>query len=369
MTELERFRETMNFGSPDRLPNWELGIWGQVKDRWAAEGAPPQAYEGDWWAGWDDFWEFDRRIYAPVNMDIMPPFDYQVLEETDRYIVARHAYGYVTKALKENTAHGTRWCMDQYMQFAVRDRDTWQDVKWRYDPSTPGRYPDNWDQLAARYNQRDVPLIFKWAHIGFYWCLRQWMGTEALSLAFYDQPALVHEMLDHLADFIIQVTSRALHDVAQFELFIFAEDFAYKTGPLFSPRIFDEFFAPRYRRVCSHLRSNGVRHIMVDTDGNCELLLGRMLDCGIDTIWPCEQAADMNLLRIRKNFPALRLMGGVDKRQLAKGKDAIDAELQRLKPLLDAGGYIPTVDHTVPPEVSYDNFCYYMERKKQLLCR
>ncbi len=367
MTELERFREMMRFGHPDRVPNWELGVWGQVKDRWAAEGAPSEAYEGDWWGGWDDFWPFDRRIYAPVSMDIMPPFEAEVIEETDRYLVARHAYGHITKALKENTAHGTRWCMDQYLSFAVRDRETWLDMKRRYNPETPGRYPDNWDELAAEYNQREVPLTFNWGQIGLYWCMREWMGTEALSLAFYDQPNLVHEMLEHLTDFIIRVTTRALRDVDEFEFFNFAEDVAFKNGPLISPQIFDEFFAPRYRRVCEHLRSGGVRHIMVDSDGNFEVLLGRMLDCGIDTIWPCEQAADMNLARIRRNFPELRVWGGVDKRELAKDRAAIDAELEKLRPILDQGGCLPTVDHTVPPDVSYDNFCYYMERKQELL--
>lgn len=45
------------------------------------------------------------------------------------------------------------------------------------------------------------------------------------------------------------------------------------------------------------------------------------------------------------------LIGGVNKVQLAKGKEAMDQKLKRLHPLLAKGGYIPTVDHRVPPDV------------------
>jgi uroporphyrinogen decarboxylase len=53
--------------------------------------------------------------------------------------------------------------------------------------------------------------------------------------------------------------------------------------------------------------------------------------------------------------------------ELAKGRDAIDSHLAGMVPLIEEGGFIPTVDHTVPPDVSLDNFMYYMERKRVLL--
>lgn len=45
----------------------------------------------------------------------------------------------------------------------------------------------------------------------------------------------------------------------------------------------------------------------------------------------------------------------------------IDNALKELVPLVEGGGFIPTVDHTFPPDISWDNFCYYMEQKKKLL--
>jgi uroporphyrinogen decarboxylase len=73
-------------------------------------------------------------------------------------------------------------------------------------------------------------------------------------------------------------------------------------------------------------------------------------------------------MEFRKRFgKSLRLWGGVDKREIAKGPEAIRAHLRELIPLIEEGGFIPTVDHTVPPDVSWDNFRYYMDCKMALL--
>jgi len=108
---------------------------------------------------------------------------------------------------------------------------------------------------------------------------------------------------------------------------------------------------------------------MVDTDGNSEPLIELLLDAGVDGIWPVERAAeDMDPLQLRKKYgKSLRLFGAVDKRELAKDSATIDAHLRSLAPLIEEGGFIPTVDHTVPPDVSLDNFRYYMEAKDRLL--
>ncbi|HON01116.1 MAG TPA: hypothetical protein PLM33_12780, partial [Acidobacteriota bacterium] len=61
---------------------------------------------------------------------------------------------------------------------------------------------------------------------------------------------------------------------------------------------------------------------------------------------------------------------GIDKRELARDHHAIQVELEaKIPPMLDQGGYIPTLDHTVPPDVPYDNFLYYLELKKQMIGR
>jgi uroporphyrinogen decarboxylase len=107
---------------------------------------------------------------------------------------------------------------------------------------------------------------------------------------------------------------------------------------------------------------------VIDTDGNPEPVLPLMMEAGVDAIWPMERAAEQDPLRLRKKFGrSLRLWGGVDKRELAKGPAAIDAHLRTLRPLLEEGGFIPTVDHTVPPDVSWASFQHYVGAKAKLL--
>ena len=63
-------------------------------------------------------------------------------------------------------------------------------------------------------------------------------------------------------------------------------------------------------------------------------------------------------------FPVLT-PSGVDKRAMAAGPEAIDAELVRLTPLLKEGGFIPWCDHFVPPDVSLSDYQYYVRRMKE----
>jgi uroporphyrinogen decarboxylase len=175
-------------------------------------------------------------------------------------------------------------------------------------------------------------------------------------------------MMEFIADFTIEVAKPVLEEM-DFEYVMIAEDMAMKSGPLLGPDTFRTFIYPHLTRLVEFLKANGVRYVMVDTDGDPDALLPLLLDAGVDAIWPIERAADhMDPVELRTRYGRqLRLFGGVDKRELAKGPAAIDAHLKTLAPLIEEGGFIPTVDHTVPPDVSLADFRYYLERKKALL--
>lgn len=194
------------------------------------------------------------------------------------------------------------------------------------------------------------------------------MGTKSACTIFYDDPVLAEEILDYMTDYLMEVTQRALEqmDIDQFNFF---EDYAYNAGPLIGPHIFRRFLMPRYRRICDFLRSHGVRHISLDSDGNTEVLISLMIEAGITCHWPLERAANMDPLKLRAQYGHdLALCGGIDKRALIRGRKAIEEELYRHVPqLLAEGGYIPTIDHTITPDVSYDNWVYYLELKRKIL--
>jgi len=368
MTARDRFNKVLSFEAVDRLPNYELGCWGQTIQRWYDEGLPQGDLYWNWFEG-EPYFKLERREFAHIYIGMVPGFDLEVLEETDRYIIARGGNGVVTKALKEGTVRGTRMSMDQYISFPVADRKSFQEIKKRYNSQSLIRYPLWWDQWAKVWRDRDYPLcLLANASFGLYSQLRSWVGTENISYLFYDEPAFVQEMIEFNTEFLLALVERALSEV-QFDYFNFFEDFAGKGGPLISPKIFEKFFMPYYRKITDRFRKAGIKHFWLDSDGDPEVLIPLMIESGITCLWPLEQASGMDPVRLRKEYGnSIALAGGLDKIEIAKGKEAIDKELRsKILPLLDKGGYIPHLDHTFSPEISYDNFRHYLELKEKLL--
>ena len=368
MTDLERFIAVMEYQPVDRVPHHELGVWPQTIERWKTEGMPEGLLTFDWFVG-EDYFGFDRREFISLNFDMIPLFERKVLEKTERYEIVRNQLGVVTKALVDGSIGNARMCMDTYLEFPVKTLEDFRKLKKRYDPRDKSRYPADWQANLPRWRSRDFVLVLgrNCQADGFYWRAREWMGTENLSLAWYDQPALCHEMMETFADFTIEVARPILEEI-DVEYFNLNEDFACKGGPLIGPHTFKEFIFPHLKRLVEFFKSHGTRYVVLDTDGNPEPLIPLLMDAGVDGIWPLERAAEMDPIRLRKKYgKSLRLWGGVDKRVLPKGKAAIESHLRDLLPLVEEGGYIPTIDHTVPPDVSWQNICDYMEAKKKLL--
>ncbi len=371
LTARERLLRVLRFEPVDRGVSWELGLWGQTYDRWVAEGMPRDQHigMGNLIEG-NEFFGLDRMGYLQLRpVDMLPPFDEEVLEEDERYIVKRYADGQVTRGLKEGEAHGTRLSMDQHISWAVNSRADFQAMKQRYDPHAPARYPQWWADAKRCLAGRDYPLaLTPNGTFGLYSFLRRWMGTERACTLFYDDPVLAEEMLEFLTEYFIELTRPALQEL-DIDYFNYFEDFAFKTAPLIGPNIFRKFLLPRYRRINDHLRAHGVRHIWLDSDGNTEVLIPLLIEAGITVHWPLERAAEMDPLKIRKTYGHdLALAGGIDKRALTRDRKAIEEELYgRVPQLLEDGGYVATLDHAVPPDISYDNFMYYLEVKRKIL--
>jgi uroporphyrinogen decarboxylase len=371
MTGRQRFLDVFEYGAVDRVPNWEAGVWGQTRERWEAEGLAAEDLSWNWWDG-EDYFGMDHRLFVPIDFGMSRPFERRVLEETDDYEIFVNEAGVTRKGLKHGRSkHGTRASMDQFLDFPVKTREDFAELRKRYEPALERRYPRDWKSAELpEWRSAEIPTILgrNTSTGGFYWRARGWMGTEALCYAWYDQPELMHEMMEFIADLTITVAAPVLEEM-DFDYVMLAEDMAMKSGPLLSPDTFREYIFPHLRRLVEFLKTGGVRYVMIDTDGNSEPLLPLLLDAGVDAIWPIERAScDMDPIALRRKYGrSLRLFGGVDKRELARGRKAIDAHLTSLAPLIEEGGFIPTVDHTVPPDVSLDNFRYYMEKKADLL--
>ena len=369
MTSRQQFLHVMEYKPVDAVPNYEAGVWNQTIDRWRGEGLDTAKLSWHWFWG-EDYFHLTPREYIRVNYGMMPPYEIAVLKEDDEYETVRHANGVVTRALKAGASRGMRACMDQYLRFPVTDRESFHALQKRYGAGIQDRYPRDWKSaLLPGWKDRQQVLVLgeNCSTLGFYWLAREWMGTEGVSYGWYDEPELMHEMMEFIADFTIQVSKPVLQET-DVDYVMLNEDMSSKNGPLLSPAVYKEFIFPHMCRLVDFFKSSGVKYMFVDSDGNPDLLVPLLLDAGVDGLWPMERVAGADPHLFRKKYgKQLRLTGGVDKMRIARGREEIDKHLAELCPLMEEGGFIPTVDHTVPPDVSLANFTYYMKRKMDLL--
>lgn len=307
------------------------------------------------------FWGTGR---IPADIGLMPPFEYQVYEETEDYLIYRNGQGMVVKEFK--IKHSTL-ISQQYLDFGLKGRENWDSFRQEHlDPKAPGHYPDadTWAGIVEAARNRDFVLTLDGG--SFYGHLRNWMGVEGISYAFYDDPEWLKEVTDYLADYYIQVLTRAVTDIPDIDCALFWEDMCYKNGPLCSPKQFEEFFLRPYQKVTSFLKEHGVKSFWVDCDGNIEQLIDLFIAGGVNGFYPLEVSAGMDPVALKRKYGKdILLWGGIDKRELSKGFEEIDRELSRIAPAVEMGGYIPLVDHGVPENISYENFAYYNRKRRE----
>lgn len=384
MNARERYLAIMAFERPDRTMNWEFGYWVDVLRRWYDEGLPeqvgvpaelspgdPVAGPAGYW-GWGPVWTpRDRDVSAYFGFDaglvniplenwIWPKFEVQILEEHDDALIYIDENGLTIKKSKHGPSR-------DWLAWPVATREDWEKLKAeRFQCQPEKRLPANWSALASEYRERDYPLSLGGAMVGFFGSIRDLMGTVNHLLGYYDQPDLIHDICDFLADFWISLFEHVLDFVAPDCIEIW-EDMAYKNGSMISPAMVEEFITPYYRRLTGFARDHGIPHIVVDTDGDCRSLIDPFMSAGITALYPMEVQAGMDIVEVRKAWPHLRVLGGLDKRALALDRQAIDRELETKLPFMFAsGGYIPYADHLIPPDVPWENYRYYRRRLSEV---
>lgn len=382
MNARERFLACMRFQPMDRAPNWEMGYWAGTIERWYAEGLPPhpQAVRGlVSGAGikgegfpWRRSEPKDLSVAAYFGLDkglekidgewgIWPPFPKEILWEDEEHVKQRMPDGTVALVRKDSTT------LPHVLEWPVTDRASWEQLKEeRLRPDLAGRLPADWDQHLALYRERDWPLGIGGPFLGVFSSLRTLFGFERLMYAFFDAPELVHDVLAHLTELWLTLFEQVL-DQTDVDYAYYWEDMSYKSGSMVSPRIFREFLMPVYQRINAFFRHRGIDIILLDTDGNVWDLIPLFLEAGVTGLYPFEVRAGMDVAAVRARFPRLQMMGGIDKNAVVAGPAAIDQELARIAPVIRSGGYIPNMDHYVPPDVPWEHFCYYRRQLARIL--
>lgn len=375
----ERFKAIARFERPGELslPTFFNNFWRETLIDWVDKGAPEQlldsAYLGQYF-GFDHVRRMREIVSGLGNAryevgeveaymatpPIVPLFKPKVLDEDEHTLTIINQAGQTVRVFKNDPQK-----MPMYLDHPAKDWETWKEYKKRLDPNTPERWPADWDWYVDKMNNRDIPVCLDVG--GFYGFLREWVGTERILYMFYDDPKLIEDMMDTVLNLELEVVRRTLKDI-KVDFALFWEDMCFKTGPLISPDMFRRFMMPRYRQITDLLHRNGVDIIFVDSDGNCDKLIPLWLECGINGFWPLEVAAGNDAVALKKEYGNdIILAGNMDKRALIKGKEAIKEEVMSKLPfLLGKGGFFPSIDHLVPPDVPLENYQYWINTMREV---
>jgi uroporphyrinogen-III decarboxylase len=280
-------------------------------------------------------------------------------EETAEYIIKRDSLGRRMKLIK---GYAT---ISLPMNHPVSDMDSWLKLKSRY-ADHAARLAEGWLEKAKAARAAGAVIV---AGIpGGFDEPRQLMGEEGVCLAPYEQPELLHDMLETIGS----TAARVLGEVAAqvpIDILSVHEDMAGKSGPLWGPVQIQEFIRPYYRRVWDPLVERGARIFQQDSDGNMNPVIDDFLDCGLTCMYPCEPAAGMDMVALRQKYgKRLSFMGGIDKHVLRTTPEAIRRELEyKLQPCMREGGTVFGIDHRIPNGTPLANYRYYVRTARELL--
>ena len=360
MKSRERILDTLLGRKTDRAPYTSgMGMWGSTWERWLNESGIKDL-------NLQEYFGFDEGISYTADwvmrLGINPWFEEEVLEIREHSVVRRAANGVVREELKS----GFGETLPNYLDYPVKDLESWKKLKEeRLDFKNPPRIPENIKELAENFNNSNYFLALGGYPYGLFGTCRELMGPEGLLIAFIEMPELVADMMNHLTDLWLSVYAQAVKYI-KFDMVHIWEDMSGKQGSLISPKMIKEFMLPNYKRISKFCENNGIEVLSVDTDGNVDELVPLFISAGVNFIYPFEVAAGSDILEFRKQYPELAIMGGIDKREIAKTKKEIDKQMEIIDEMLNYGRYIPAVDHLVHPEVSWDNFCYFNKRLKEV---
>jgi len=370
MNTFERMKATFEFKPVDHLVRTCFYFWPQTIERWKKEGLD-NSFTGNIWADEKKYnpFHFDPCPWVDTGIDLgwvncpfVPPYEEKVLKIEGNTEIIQDKNGTIKKVF-QGISHGF---MPVYFKSCVENRKDWEnDVKHRLDPQSPERWENFYRNIKKIKKKVEEKNFLVSANvIGGYMYLRNLFGPEKVLYIFYDDPDLVHECMKVWRNLILSCLKKVQEYIPIFRFYI-AEDICFKTGPLISPEHMKEFLIPYYREIFEELKSGQKQPIYfeVDTDGNPEIIIPVYMEAGMNALSPFEVAAGCDVVKIGKKYPNLIIRGGIDKRILAKGPEAILKELNRIMPeMVKRGGFIPSCDHGVPPDVSLSNYQYYRNR-------
>lgn len=382
MTDRERVIAVLNYEPYDRMPLVHFGFWRETLEVWKRQGHLTSE-EAE---GWKDGNPIDVAIGGRLGFDfnwcsafaprlfLYPEFEEKVLEERpDGFLKVQDSLGAIVLKKPGVTSIPTE------VDHLLKTRDDWERLyrpRLRYCEErireasvlVEGRQV-RWDRGGLRFLRRDQRKYPYGLYCGsLFGCLRNAMGLTGISYLYADDEALYDEMLDTVAELCYRCVRAVLESGARFDYGHFWEDICFRGGPLVIPSVFRRKVGPHYGRITALLRRHGIGLVSVDCDGMIDELVPIWLENGVNVMFPIEVGTwNGSIAPWRARYGReLRGVGGMNKLVFSRDRAAVDAEIERLRPLVELGGFLPCPDHRIPPDARWDLVQYYCDRFRRV---
>lgn len=184
-------------------------------------------------------------------------------------------------------------------------------------PATSAAWYDYAGYAAKCRPHQGKAILTSTGHSIYTWAMALLAPQDETLMMLYTAPDRVHAALDRMTDFHADFVERLLSagpDVPQYVFF--NDDVCSQRGPFYSPAMFDEFNAPRVRRIADIVHRHG-RRLIQHCCGAVRNLLPNLIWAGVDLVHPVQPGLPGNdVVELARDFGrSIVLFRGMDMQQ------------------------------------------------------